>query len=154
MAKSKKKKSIGIMDFINGTSINKVPWESYTDVEKKAFGPFMYIRWISMNNDLTEVANLFQKYTVSLLDAEHVYKLYYSLLPKQKITFKYFKGKKEDKYNKELITLLAEHYKESKYHVEEYLDILSKSTEGVDELIYILELYGTTEKEKKKMLKF
>ena len=74
--------------------------------------------------------------------------MYLDFLPKQKTFDKYIKGKKEGKYNKELLQYLSKWYGVSQREVSDYLDLLPK-----DEVINILKKYGLTEKEAKKLLK-
>jgi hypothetical protein len=101
-----------------------------------------------MNLDLLPIVNILQKYTIGLLSPKEVYKLYLDFLPKQKTFDKYIKGKKEGKYNKELLEYLSKWYGVSQREVGDYLDLLPK-----DEVINILKKYGLTEKEAKKLLK-
>ena len=94
-----------IFDFIKNLTIEKVPWDSYTESEKKEFNIYMINRWLSMDPDynLIEIINELQHLTIGLLEPKEVYKLYYYLLPKQQYWLKFIKGKKESKYNPELI---------------------------------------------------
>jgi len=101
-----------------------------------------------MNLDLLPIVNVLQKYTIGLLSARDVYKVYLDFLPKQKTFDKYIKGKKEDKYNKDLLVHLSKWYGVSQREVIDYLEILPK-----EEVITILMKYGLTDKEAKKLLK-
>jgi len=69
-------------------------------------------------------------------------------LPKKKSFDKYVKGKKEGKYNKELLGYLSSWYGVSQREVIDYLELLPK-----EDTIKILMKYGLTEKEAKKLLK-
>jgi hypothetical protein len=69
-------------------------------------------------------------------------------LPKQKSFNKYIKGKKHDKYNKDLVKLIADHYQVARIEAEEYIGLLEK-----DNLISIIKKYGKSEKEIKGLLK-
>ena len=126
----------------------KVEWNSLSDMDKKTFSPFIINRWLSMNLDLLPIINVLQKYTIGLLSARDVYKVYLDFLPKRKTFDKYIKGKKEGKHNKELLSYLSNWYGVSQREVIEYLDILPK-----DEVIKILMKYGLTEIQSKKLLK-
>ena len=68
-----------------------------------------------MNPDLIEIVDMFQQYTIGPLSKKHVYQLYFDFLPKQKSFNKYIKGKKQDKYNKELVKIIADHYQIAKF---------------------------------------
>lgn len=137
-----------IFEHLSGIKEKKVKWNSLSDMDKKTFSPFIINRWLSMNMGLLPIVNILQKYTIGLLSARDVYKVYFDYLPKQKTFDKYIKGKKEGKHNKEMLSHLSDWYGVSKREVIDYLDILSK-----DDVINILMKYGLTEKESKKLLK-
>ena len=101
-----------------------------------------------MDKDFVEVVNYFQKYSIGLLEPREVYKWYCDMLPKGKRFNKYIKGKKDKKYNTELIDIMVTHFECSKSQVKDYLDLIAK-----DELIEILEKYGMNEKTIKRLLK-
>ena len=61
---------------------------------------------------------------------------------------KYIKGKKQDKYNKELVKLIAGHYQIARIEAEEYISLLEKN-----DITNILKQYGKNEKEIKGLLK-
>tara|TARA_B110000285_G_scaffold53346_1_gene60726 strand:- start:325 stop:783 length:459 start_codon:yes stop_codon:yes gene_type:complete len=142
------KKAKSIFDHLAGIKEKKTSWESLTDMDKKSFSPFIINRWLSMNLDLLPIINILQKYTIGLLSPKEVYKLYLDFLPKKKTFDKYVKGKKEGKYNKELLQYLSKWYGVSYREVQDYLEILPKQ-----EVLDILMKYGMTEKEAKKLLK-
>jgi len=122
-------------------------------MDKKAFQPYMINRWLSMNLELTELVNIFQQYTIGILNSKEVYKLYQGVLPKQSIYVKYVKGAKDDKYNPELLEIMKLYYGVGKTEVKEYLDILMESSNGLEEIINILQKYGNDDKKIKKLLK-
>ena len=70
------------------------------------------------------------------------------MLPKGKRFNKYTKGKKDKKYNAELIDIMVTHFECSKSQVKDYLDLIA-----TDELVEILEKYGMNEKTIKRLLK-
>ena len=141
-------KAKSIFEHLSGIKEKKTSWESLTDMDKKSFSPFIINRWLSMNLDLLPIINILQKYTIGLLSPKEVYKLYLDFLPKKKTFDKYVKGKKEGKYNKELLQYLSKWYGVSYREVQDYLEILPKQ-----EVLDILMKYGMTEKEAKKLLK-
>ena len=142
------KKAKTIFQHLSGIKEKKESWESLSDMDKKSFSPFIINRWLSMNLDLLPIVNELQKYTIGTLSARDTYKLYLDFLPKRKTFDKYIKGKKESKYNKEVLQYLSTWYGVSQREVVDYLDIISK-----DEIIAILMKYGLTDKEAKKLLK-
>ena len=66
---------------------------------------------------------------------------------------KYIKGKKADKYNKDLVTFVKDHYETSKREAEGMIDILILTNKGLQSLVDAMKVYGKTEKEIKKLLK-
>ena len=142
------KKAKSIFDHLSGIKEKKTSWESLSEMDKKSFSPFIINRWLSMNLDLLPIINILQKYTIGLLSPKEVYKLYLDFLPKKKTFDKYVKGKKEGKYNKELLQYLSKWYGVSYREVQDYLEILPKQ-----EVLDILMKYGLTDKEAKNLLK-
>ena len=137
-----------IVEWINQILVYKTPWENFDESEQKTFSPFIVNRWLSMDNDFLEIVNFFQKYSIGLLESKDTYKWYCDVLPKGKRFNRYIKGKKQVKYNDELVDIVCKHYETSKKECAEYIELLKKS-----ELISMLELYGKNKKEIKKLLK-
>ena len=142
------KKPATIFDFITGITHKKKNWSEYTDTEQKKFSSFIVNRWLSMRMELIEIINQLQKYTIGLLSPRDTYRLYHGILPTQRTFAKYIKGKKEDKYDKQLISQIADHYLVSQSEAIDYIDLMPK-----DSCSSLLSMYGYTEKEIKKMLK-
>ena len=126
----------------------KKAWSEYTDTDHKKFSPFIVNRWLSMRMELIEVINQLQKYTIGLLSPRDTYRLYHGLLPAQRTFAKYIKGKKEDKYNTDLVSQIADHYLVSKTEAIDYVELMPK-----DSCSALLSKYGYNQKEIKTMLK-
>ena len=137
-----------IIDWMNQLLVHKKHWNDFTEDEQKKFSPFIINRWLSMDKDFIEIVNVFQKYAIGTLEPREVYKWYCDILPKGKRFNKYIKGKKDKKYNTELIDIMVTHFECSKSQVKDYLDLIAKN-----ELIEILEKYGMNEKTIKRLLK-
>ena len=137
-----------IIDWMNQLLVHKKHWNEFSEDEQKKFSPFIINRWLSMDKDFIEIVNYFQKYSIGTLEPREVYKWYCDMLPKGKRFNKYIKGKKDKKYNTELIDIMVMHFECSKSQVKDYLDLIAK-----DELIDILEKYGMNEKTIKRLLK-
>ena len=137
-----------IVEWVNQILIHKTPWENFDESEQKTFSPFIVNRWLSMDNDFIEIVNFFQKYSIGLLEPKDTYKWYCDILPKGKRFNRYIKGKKQVKYDKELIDTICKHFEISKKECIDYIELLNK-----EELIFMLELYGKNKKEIKKLLK-
>ncbi len=145
---AEEKKGATIFDFIGGVTDKKREWKKWSETDQKKFSPFIVNRWLSMRMELTELVNELQTYTIGLLRPQETYRLYYELLPTNKSFAKYIKGKSEDKFDKDLIAQLAEHYQVSKSEAADYADLLDKVA-----LERIITMYGYSDTEKKKMLK-
>ena len=137
-----------IFDWINQILVKKTHWNEFTEDEQKKFSPFIINRWLSMDKEFLEIVNYFQKYSIGTLEPREVYKWYCDMLPKGKRFNKYIKGKKDKKYNTELIDIMVINFECSKSQVKDYLDLIAK-----DELMEILEKYGMNEKTIKRMMK-
>ena len=137
-----------IFDWVNNILVSKKHWDDFTEDEQKKFSPFIINRWLSMDKDFLEIVNFFQKYSIGTLEPREVYKWYCDMLPKGKRFNKYIKGKKDKKYNTELLDIMVKHFECSKSQVKDYLDLIAKN-----ELIEILEKYGMNEKTIKRLLK-
>ena len=70
------------------------------------------------------------------------------ILPRGKRFNKYVKGKRDKKYDKELVDIITNHFECSKLHTKEYLEIIHEY-----ELKEILEKYGLDEKKITRMIK-
>lgn len=140
-----------IFDHLAGITDKKRDWSKLSEADRKSFSPYIVNRWLSMNMELIEIVDMFQQYTIGELDTKHVYQLYHEILPKQRFFTKYIKGKSEDKFNKELIEIVASHYQVSRREAFEYIAMLQDSNpKAISEL---LRKYGKDEKEIKKLMK-
>ena len=128
--------------------VTKKHWSEFTEDEQKKFSPFIINRWLSMDKEFIEFVNVFQKYAIGTLEPREVYMWYRDVLPKGKRFNKYIKGKKDKKYNTELLDIMVTHFECSKSQVKDYLELIQK-----DELIEILEKYGMNKKTIRRLLK-
>ena len=132
-------------------SFKKTDVNKYTENDWKVYNPYMIHRFLSMNEGLTGIVNLIQKYYT--LDKKIHYILLSDVLPKQKFFTKYIKGKKVEKYNAELIKLVAGHYEIPKSQAIEHIDMFMCTNGGINHMRKLLAMYGKTEKEIKGLLK-
>ncbi len=146
-------KAISIIDFLSNLTINKTPWKSYTESERKCYSPYMINKWLSMNSDCLELINMLQQYTVSLLTPEQSYNILLNTLPKKKIYLKYVKGKGVDKYNKELVNYISIYYECSVNEAEEYLNIYFSNPMMFLQVKEILKKFGLDEKKITSLIK-
>ena len=140
-----------VFSILADLSHKKTNSNTYTEGDWKAYNTYMVNRWLSMNSDVTEIINFIQKYYS--LDKKIHYKLLSDILPKQKLFTKYVKGKKVDKYNPELITIVSKHYEISRKEAKERVGMYMHFSHGMQNLSDMLRMYGKTEKEIKRLLK-
>jgi hypothetical protein len=115
-------------------------FDKLSDGDKKSWSNYMICRFLSMQVELIDTINDLQVYQ-DRLTPEQFYKLCIRIVPKSRRFYPYTKGNGE-KYRKELISILSNHFQESEKNVKEYLQLLSKS-----EVIKIVSMYGYTEKQ-------
>ena len=115
-----------IFDWVNQILVHKKPWDSFTVEEQKKFSPFIINRFLSMDKELIEIVNMFQPYAIGTLEPKDVYEFYRNLFPKGKRYNKYIKGKRDKKYDKELLELVSKHFEVSNNESKSYIDLLSK----------------------------
>tara|TARA_A100001515_G_scaffold144062_1_gene146995 strand:+ start:765 stop:1184 length:420 start_codon:yes stop_codon:yes gene_type:complete len=137
-----------IIDWMNQLLVHKKPWDEFSKDEQKKFSPFIINRWLSMDNEFIEIVNVFQKYSIGTLEPREVYKWYRSVLPSGKRFNKYIKGKRDKKYDKELVNIISNHFECSKLETKNHLEIIDK-----EELKSILEMYGKDKKTIKRLCK-
>ena len=137
-----------IIEWMNQLLIHKKSWDSFNESDQKSFSPFIINRWLSMDKEFIEIVNYFQKYAIGTLEPREVYKWYCDILPKGKRFNKYIKGKRDKKYDKELVELLTKYFECSKLQIKEYLELIDK-----EELKNILKIYGIDENKIKRMVK-
>jgi len=137
-----------IFNWIDQILVNKKSWEKFDESDHKTFSPFIINRWLSMDVDFLEIVNFFQKYSIGLLKPKEVYKWYCDVLPKGKRFNKYIRGKKQVKYNNDLIEIACKHFETSKKECIEYIELMNK-----EQLTSLLELFGKNPKEIKTLLK-
>ena len=137
-----------IIDWMNQVLVRKMPWNKFSESDQKSFNTFIINRWLSMDKDFLEIVNYFQKYSIGTLESREVYKWYCDILPKGKRFNKYIKGKKDKKYDKELIDIISKYFECSKLNSKEYLEFLSK-----EDITNILGKYGIDPKKIKRLCK-
>lgn len=137
-----------LFNVIDDITWKKTPITEYSGEDEKSISVYMINRYLSMRQDLVEIINELQTYTIGLLRPSETYRLYHDLLPASKGFAKYVKGKKDDKYSDKLIDQISQHYLVSKTEASDYVEIMTQA-----ECTAILQLYGYTEAEIKTMLK-
>ncbi len=119
-------------------TVNKKPWESHADEDKKTWSTVLMNKIIGTNPQYVEFVNYIQKY-ISILPPKQVYLYYQNILPNKKV---YFPFKKPKKIDTKLIEQYAKYTGSSIAEATELCSILGKK-----ELVRELERYGLTDKE-------
>lgn len=130
-----------LFDHIRGVTKDKVKWDSLSEEDRKTWNNFLITRWFSMEIDLVDAMNEFQKYSNGILQSSDYYKLLYDAMPKTSFYLKYTKKKNKIEIDKKFIELLCSHYQSSKRRMYEYIKELNKR--NPDELPEVLSAYGT-----------
>jgi hypothetical protein len=146
------KKALTLFDHIGGITDRKTPWSQLSEMDRKSFSPYMINRFLSMSPDMIEFVNELQKYTISVLSPKEVYNLYLEVLPKKKMFLKYIKGDAKEKYSEKLIEYVSKYFECSNKEALDYLDIYYCNEKYKAELTSILQKFGLTEKEIKKLI--
>ena len=141
---AEEKKSATLFDLMSGLTDKKREWSKWSETDQKKFSTYLVNRWLSMRMELTELINEFQTYTIGQLSPRDTYRLYYELLPTNKAFAKYIKGKSEDRYEKDLVAQIAEHYQVSKSEASDYVELMDKM-----QCERILTMYGYSDAEKR-----
>lgn len=140
-----------LFDHIKGVSKDKIRWDKLSAEDQKTWNNFIVSRWFSMEMELVEAINEFQKYSNGILTSKDYYNLLFDALPKTSFFLKYTKKKNKIEIDQEFIQMFCEHFQLGKKVIYEYITDLNKS--NPDELISILQSYGTKKEEIEKFKK-
>lgn len=150
-----KLKTKSIFDFLNCLFVTKTKWDDLSELDKKAFSPYMINRFISMHPEYVNIVNYLQQYTISGMNPREVYKLYLDLLPKQKFFAKYIKAKNDDseKLAPRLIEFIAEQEQWSTDESKENILFILSMPDGTQLIREYLKMFGIGSDEAKKVYK-
>ena len=142
-------KTKSIFDFLNCLFVTKTKWNDLSEMDKKAFSPYMINRFISMHPDYIGIVNYLQQYTISGMNPREVYKMYLDLLPKQKFFSKYIKasGDKEGKISEELIGLVSKQERWSTDESYANLSFILSQPNGSSTIKTYLKMFGIDDKD-------
>jgi len=149
---SEKLKTKSIFDFLNCLFVSKTKWDDLSELDKKAFSPYMINRFISMHPDFVGVVNYLQQYTISGMNPREVYKLYLDFLPKQKFFSKYIKSsaEKSNKLSDDLIELVSKQECWSQDETYANLSYILSLPDGKKLIQQYLKMFGIDEQESAK----
>ena len=114
-------KIVNLFNWLEEITTSKRPWDSFTDEDKEAFNVFMIHRFVSMDPTYIEVVNMVQRYPNCT--RKHVYNFYCDVLPKKKTFFRYIKP--SNKWDKEILSKVADYYKISTREAKECISSLT-----------------------------
>jgi DNA-directed RNA polymerase subunit K/omega len=124
-------------------------FDDMTEVDKKKYkySRYMMHRFLSMNPGYSPLVNELQKYS-SIPDRAH-YQFLTNVIPRGRQFNKYIKGDKDEKYEKWLVELVANHFHVSKIEAIGYIELYYRDDK--DALRTLCEMYGIDKKELKKV---
>ena len=135
-------------DYLKLVHNKKVKWEDLNEEEQKSWNTFIINRALSFNSNYIDIVNNVQPHTGGQITPAEIFKFYQNMLPNNFRFQKWIKGKKENKYNPQLLALLSGYFECSCKQVEEYLKIMKKK-----DLKSLLISIGLQEGEIKKLIK-
>ena len=140
-----KKQIKNIFGWLEEITVNKSSLSSISDESWDTWNSYMVHRYVSMNQDYVDIANLVQK--INPQNKKQIYSIYKEMIPKRKMWLKYIKNEVK-KEQKELEEYIAKYFDCSLGEAEHYIDILRG--DGVRE---ILNEMGVESKESDKLIK-
>ena len=140
-----KKQIKNIFGWLEEITVNKSPLDVISDESWDTWNSYMVHRYVSMNQDYVDIANLVQK--INPQNKKQIYSIYKEMIPKRKMWLKYIKNEAK-KEQKELEEYVAKYFDCSLGEAEHYIDILRG--DGVRE---ILDEMGVESKESDKLIK-
>lgn len=117
--------------------------------DRKSFNHFMIVRALSMDADILEtMAQLYQIF--DKIPSPQFYQLLIALVPKSMRFYPWVKSRSL-KHNKDLLALVSNRFKVSRYQANDYINILLRSENGQGELVNICKAFGLEDKEVEKL---
>ena len=97
-------------DYLKLVHNKKVKWEDLNEEEQKSWNTFIINRALSFNSNYIDIVNNVQPHTGGQLTPAEIFKYYQNMLPNNFRFQKWIKGKKENKYNPQLLALLSGYF--------------------------------------------
>jgi len=135
-------------DFLKLVHNKSIKWGDLNEEEQKSWNTFIINRALSFNPNYLNIVNNIQPYTGGQLTSTEIFKYYQDMLPTNFRFQKWIKGKKEKKYNPQLLALLSGYFECSCKQAEDYLNVMKKK-----DLKFLLNTIGLQEGEIKKLIK-
>ena len=134
---------MNLFDWLLEITTSKRDWDTFTSEDKEAFNVFMIHRFVSMDSAYIDVVNMIQRYPNCT--RKHVYNFYCDVLPKKKTFFRYIKP--SNKWDKEILSKVADYYKIS---IREAKECISSLTDDYLNKILNVGTSSTNKKRRKK----
>jgi len=134
-----------IFDWLKHINQYKTPADQFSDKDWEVFNSYMVHRFISMNKEFIEIVNYVQELPPQ--EKIMIYNVYKEFIPKNNKWNKYIKSSNKEP-NKELISILKDHFNVSIREIKDYIKILDNQ-----EIIRILSDRGLEQKEIKQLIK-
>jgi hypothetical protein len=134
-----------IFEWLNELTFIKSPTNKFKEEAWDNFNAYMVHRFVSMNQNYIEIANIAQKFHPT--DKKGIYNFYCEMLPKKKMFLRYIKSKIK-KRPKEILKPIAKYYECSFEEADNYITLSPKN-----KIETILKHVGNDDKEVKKLLK-
>lgn len=117
-----KKKSY-LTDILNDIKFSKTGSVLDDEEAEKQFNSWLILKFLSMDEEMTEIVNLVNEYQ-SVLSKKEFYHLLIEIVPKTKKFAKYIKS--VDRRKDERVEKVAKYYQCSFGHAREYIDIMGE----------------------------
>ena len=104
-------------DYLKLVHNKKVKWEDLNEEEQKSWNTFIINRALRFNSNYIDIVNNVQPHTGGQLTPAEIFKYYQNMLPNNFRFQKWIKGKKEKKYNPQLLALLSGYFECSCKHL-------------------------------------
>lgn len=134
---------------IDHLTVYKTKWYDLSVKDRNSYNSFMVNKTLSMDKNNIDTINMIQEYgrTTSIIPVKNLYQMYINILPERKMYPKYIK-RSADKYNKDLLKILADHYQISTDNAKEYVSRLDPKV--IEHMLYSM---GYDDKSIKKYMK-
>jgi hypothetical protein len=130
--KEPKTPATSLFDYLGWLTYDKKEWKDLTYEQQKGFNVYIVNKFLSMDLYLCEAINQMQEYTLSM-EKELVWKIYSTILPKERLYLKYIKAEPIAGINEKDIPVFIKHFKCTEKQAIEYIQLLTKK--GLEEEI-------------------
>ena len=131
-------------DWLKQITVEKKPWDTFTEEDKAGFNAFIINKALSYNKDYIQIVEIAMTYP---MPSKQLYQFYCNTIPKKQIWNKWIKSTKD--WNEDEIKVLADYFQCSSREIKDSYDLLDSSVKD----IILLEVKGFEGKIKKKKKK-